>query len=340
MNANELYFRKTVSSIGWAMLIFLALLNVFGITISLVPAILSLFPMSTVAVNIVYQLLYAAGYLLSFMLPVAFLKLFIKKAGYPYAPMYASLKVSGYLPLILFAGVTLIFAFASINASLVSIFDYSAFSSDVLWGESSHKAQPYEFVLQFIVMCVVPGFCEEFLFRGAILTNCLPFGRSNAILISSLLFGLMHQNAEQILYAFAAGIVLGLVYEKTGSIWNCTILHVFNNFMSLTGGLIVEKLGQEWLGYTCYVMFETGLFVLGFLSIGILIVRFFSQKQDLREGVFGKKLPAADHYATHPVSAGRIGKLFCAPSMVLFLVFCALQILLLIGMAVLYGIFA
>ena len=336
MNANEKYYRKPIGAIGGGMLIFLLLLNLFGIAISLIPSLLSLLRVDTVPSTVIYQLIYAAGYLFSFMMPVLFIKLWIKKAGYPYAPMYASLKISGYIPLILFAGVTLIFAFASINAQLVSIFDYSAFSSDILWDEGA-KSEPYELILQFITICVVPGFCEEFLFRGSILTNCLPFGRSNAILISALLFGLMHQNAEQILYAFAAGILLGIVYERTGSIWNCTVLHIFNNFMSLIGGVVIEKWGTGWLGYLGYTLFETAIFVLGMISLTVLIIRFFSQKKSFRDGFFGKELPASDDYATHPIAADRARKLFLTPTMVLFFVFCILQILMLIGLAVLYN---
>ena len=339
LSANEQYYKKTVGYIGWTILIFYGLINLFSVAIVVLDFLLSAFASSETVYTVIYQTVYAAGYLTCFMLPVAFLRWMLRKGGYVYTPMDASPRLSPHFPWILFSGIAIIFAFARINASLVSIFDYSAFSSEVLWGETTEELAPYEWVLQFIVMCVVPGFCEEFLFRGAILTNCRPFGRTNAILISSLLFALMHQNAEQILYAFAAGIFLGLVYEKTGSIWNCTLLHILNNFSSLFEGVLLEKLGSDLLGAVGILLFEGAIFLLGICSLAILVIKTSKGRPDLSNGIFGKSFPAEESYASSPISGKAAVRYFMAPSMVIFLVLCLLQIVFLILMAVLYGIF-
>ncbi len=338
MTANERYYRNVMGAIGGAMLFFLLLLNAFSVLMAVLTLLLQNIMISPVMATVFYELTYAAGYLLSFMLPVAFLKWILGRGEHTWQPMYTPLRMSPRFPLILFAGVALIFAAAHLNASFVSIFSYSEFSSEIIWQEGETQ-QPYEIVLQFIVMCVVPGFCEEFLFRGAILTNCLPFGRSKAILISALLFGLMHQNAEQILYAFLAGILLGIVYERTGSIWNCVFLHLFNNFFSMLEVLLVDQIQTPQGETVALAVFELILFLLGMLSLVILIRSCFSQKKEIREGVFGRSVPAADHYAAYPVSARGAVKHFLTPSMVIFFVVCAAQILLLLGMAVLYATF-
>lgn len=338
MNPNELYYRKVIGSIGLSLLIFLLMINLFGVLVMFLTSILGLVTSSVTAITVVYQVVYAAGYLACFMIPVAFLKMMIGRSPYPYRSMNAPLRLSPWLALIVPAGITLVFSVAYVNASLVSIFDYSSFSSEFLWGTASaEKPALYEFVLEFLVTCLVPGFCEEFLFRGAIQTNLKPFGATNAILISAFLFGMMHQNPEQILYAFAAGVVLGVVYEKTGSIWNCTILHVLNNFASVYESVIFYKLEAYFESALVASIFEAILFAVGLISIAVLVVKFFSKKPDLRGGFFGKTLPAADGYATYPVSAKRAFKLFLTPSMVIFLVFCVLQILFLLFAAVLYG---
>lgn len=333
-NANEYRYWKTMRAVGFALLIFLLFLNLFGVVIYLLPLLLRRLPVSAVAGTVVYQLTYAAGYLASFMVPVAFLKLFIRKSGYLYQPMRAPAKLSPYLPLILFGGIAVIWSLAYLNASMVSIFHYSDFSSEMLWG-NDEKEEWYEMVLTFLVMCLVPAFCEEFLFRGAILTNCLPFGRANAILISSLLFGLMHQNAEQIFYAFGAGLVLGLVYERTGSIWNCFFLHLINNFVSTLEPTFLQGFGERF-GAVSGAIFEGALFALGAVSAVILILRFAPRKPVYRDGIFGKAVAADDAYAECRVSANRSLRLFLNVPMVVFLVVSAVQILYLIGVAVLY----
>ena len=333
MTQNEQYYKRVIGAIGTTMLIFWGFINAFGVLYALFSFALSIFPISPVTARIVDQLVYGAGYLTVFMVPAALLRFFLKKKNCPVQPMYLSVRLSPYLPLMIFAGIAICFSAAQINYALVSVFDYSSFSSEVLWGETTDMPL-YEILLQLIVMCVVPGFCEEFLFRGAILTNCLPFGRSNAILISAFLFSMMHQNIEQMLYTFVAGIVLGLVYEYTGSIWNCTILHICNNFVSVIESSMIANLGESTFTSLILTVFEGMIFLFGAVSTVVLICKFCSERKDLRNGVFGKDLPAADGYARCPIEAKSARRLFLRPTMVIFLSLCVLQILMLIGMAV------
>lgn len=334
MPEHELKFKHLMSSIGATMLIFLGLINLFGVAYSGVSVLLSFLPISPIAANVIDQLFYAVGYLVSFMVPVAFLHLFLKKKKMVRVPMDLSPRLSPYLPMMILAGMAISFSAAQINAAMVSIFDYSSFSSEFLWGEEMQMA-PYEIVLNFIVMSVVPGFCEEFLFRGAILSNLRPFGRSNAILISAFLFALMHQNIEQFLYTFVAGIVLGLVYEYTGSIWNCTLLHIVNNFVSVIETVILARLGETLEGSLAILVFEGIIFLLGTLSVIFLVRKYVSQKKEFPSGAFGRLLPASDGYAIYPIAPARMRKLFMRPTMVIFIVLATLQMLLLVGMAVL-----
>ncbi len=334
MNANEVCYRRITSAIGVTMLVFLLLLNGFGLVLSGMGILLQFAPISEEVYYAVYNVFYAAGYLFSFMMPVAVLKGLIRKNGYLYYPMKTDIRLSPYLIPAVLGGIALIWTQSYINAGLVSVFDYSAFSSAVLWGEGE-PVGPLDVVIQFLVIGMVPAFCEEFLFRGAILSNCLPFGRGKAIFISALLFGLMHQNAEQILYAFAAGVLLGFVYERTGSIWNCTMIHLANNFLSFAMSIAADRLGGRVPGLA-YAALEAALCLVGFACLAIL-VKFLSEKRPRFEsGVFGRSVPASDSYAACPIEPKRAFQLFLSPPNVMFFAFTALQILMLIGMALLY----
>ena len=337
MNQNEYYYRRVIGCIGASLLFFLLFINVFGLTAGFVGVFLDFLPIKEVTATVVYQLFYAAGYLLSFMMPVLILKSLVKKQAIPYRPMRTEMKMTPWILLIVPAGISLVYAMAYVNGAFVSIFDYSEFSSGVLWGSETDHPKLYHWVLELITLCLVPGFCEEFFFRGAILTNCLPFGRTNAILISAFLFAMMHQNAEQVLYTFVAGIVLGVVYERTGNIWACTVLHILNNFTSLYQNALIAKAKSLFSANLAVAILETAIFVVGLISLTILIVRFFSKKPIFGEGFFGRSLKASDGYAQYPIEGGRAVKLFFTPCMVIFLVLAVLQILLLIFTAVLYG---
>ena len=334
LSAQEQYYRTVIFSLGITMIWFLLLMNLFGLLLSALQLVTETLPITKVTADVIYQLSYAVGYLLVFMIPVAVLKRSLKRRGGYYHSMRTQIRLSPYLPAILLGGMVLIWSQSYINSAMVSIFNYSAFSAEVLWDQNAEYTA-YQLVLQFIVIAVVPAFCEEFLFRGAILTNLLPFGRGNAILISSLLFAVMHQNAEQILYAFAAGILLGVVYERTESIWNCVLLHLVNNFSSFAIGIIARKLhsNAELAG----ALLETVLGFLGMACIVILVKSLSPRKPDFEKGIFGKTLPASDAYASCPVSARQSLRLFFCFPMVLFFVFAAVQILALIGMSVVFS---
>lgn len=72
---------------------------------------------------------------------------------------------------------------------------------------------------------------EELLFRGAIqgiLQRHYPRPWL-AIIVASLIFGLVHMNWAQIPYAFILGMLFGWLYYRTGSLLPCIAGHVLNN---------------------------------------------------------------------------------------------------------------
>ncbi len=72
---------------------------------------------------------------------------------------------------------------------------------------------------------------EEMLFRWGFMGHLLHHNRSvvASIIISSLLFGVTHINPAQVFFATAMGIILGIMYWKTGNILLPILVHMFNN---------------------------------------------------------------------------------------------------------------
>lgn len=69
--------------------------------------------------------------------------------------------------------------------------------------------------------------------RGFILNGLYAnYGIIVALLISSILFALLHFNIAQIIPSFICGIILGLIYLYTGSILSCILAHMGYNFIS------------------------------------------------------------------------------------------------------------
>ncbi len=81
----------------------------------------------------------------------------------------------------------------------------------------------------FLYIAVIPGICEEVLFRGFIYHGFRRRSKFWAIIASSVMFGLLHMNFNQFAYATVMGIVLALVVEITGTLWSSIFIHlVFN----------------------------------------------------------------------------------------------------------------
>ena len=84
-----------------------------------------------------------------------------------------------------------------------------------------------------IQVCVLAPFIEEILMRGVVLGGLKDsYGTGTALLISATLFALLHFNMVQTLSAFVCGIVLGLLYIKTSSIFCCMTAHGGYNLIS------------------------------------------------------------------------------------------------------------
>lgn len=82
----------------------------------------------------------------------------------------------------------------------------------------------------FLYSAVFAPICEELVYRGYLLHKTRKFGRNFAIVISALLFGVMHGNFFQMPYAFLMGLILGYIASEYGLFWSI-LLHVSNNLI-------------------------------------------------------------------------------------------------------------
>ena len=81
-----------------------------------------------------------------------------------------------------------------------------------------------------ILAAVLPAFCEEIVFRGAI-AGSLEKNKNKlaSLAIAGALFSVFHMNPAQTVHQFALGAFLALLYFRSGSLWTTVIVHFFNN---------------------------------------------------------------------------------------------------------------
>ncbi|MGN0233503.1 MAG: lysostaphin resistance A-like protein [Bacteroidaceae bacterium] len=110
---------------------------------------------------------------------------------------------------------------------------------------------------------IVAPVCEEMLFRESMLGGMLRDGVKpwGAILLSALLFGILHVNPAQLLGTFGIGFLLGIVYWKTGNAVLPILLHMLNNTIcaittrwmgdAVTEFSFIHYLGGTWPAVVC-----------------------------------------------------------------------------------------
>ena len=93
-----------------------------------------------------------------------------------------------------------------------------------------------------LLVGLLPGFCEEILFRGYVQGRLLKrWSPMAAILLSSLLFAVAHIDPLHVCAVFPTGIWLGVIAYRADSIWPTILCHFANNFLAV----IVSNLSAE-----------------------------------------------------------------------------------------------
>ncbi len=88
-------------------------------------------------------------------------------------------------------------------------------------------------LFNMLYVALAPAVAEEFIFRGLIFHGYRRVGIMRAAMFSGLLFGLLHMNLNQFVYAFALGVLMALLVEATGSIYSAMIVHFMINGRSV-----------------------------------------------------------------------------------------------------------
>ena len=133
---------------------------------------------------------------------------------------FHKIRISTLLLIIPFTMLTM--PFVTLLNLLTQFFTENAAASMV----ESYKIAEMPFLLVLFVIGIFAPFCEELACRGVFYRGYRKSGTAfGAMLLSALLFGIMHMNMNQAVYAFAIGILAVLLVEATGSLWSSVVYH-------------------------------------------------------------------------------------------------------------------
>lgn len=103
------------------------------------------------------------------------------------------------------------------------------------WVDMLRADSPIVLVWIIFAVAIVPGVCEEMLFRGLVQQGFQRRTRSLlwSVIISSLLFAGYHFMYYELPMLFVIGLTCGVLSVRGGSIWYAVIAHMVNNLWAI-----------------------------------------------------------------------------------------------------------
>lgn len=159
--------------------------------------------------------------------------------------------------------------------------------------------------------CIIGPFMEELLCRGFLLKRARVFGDWTAVVFTALIFGLMHGNITQFLYASVLGLIFGYLTVKTNSIRYSVFIHMIINSYNMAfswGETVLLDAGLEMMliPYTMVILFN----MVVLMAVGLYLA--FK---------YGRIWYRQMKYHNHPEIAGRIC-VYLNPGFVLYGLLC------------------
>ena len=247
--------------------------------------------------NYIFKILIQVG--LMFVLPIFLYSKLFKKNIKQTFKFFGFRKVSTNTILLSFVVGIFVFIlvtyFSSLWSSILSLFGYK-------FSVSQSEYSVLTFFLDLLFVAILPGICEETTHRGLVLNGTKKNGAVRAIILTGLLFGLLHLNIVQFGYAFMVGMLLCLVTLLCHSIIPAIIIHFTNNALSL---FVSYSLNSEfmhnsiidWLfsfqasaNIVTLVVFRILLIIISISVISMCLTKFFQEGKNAEYQKFKKNL--------------------------------------------------
>jgi membrane protease YdiL (CAAX protease family) len=155
----------------------------------------------------------------------------------------------------------------SFIVALFKVFGYELTQSSSLDVDS-----PLTCIALIFSTAIVPAVCEEFAMRCCTLGALRKYGKGFSVFAVSIVFGLLHGNVIQFVFAFLVGLILAYITVRTDNVIIAMFVHGFNNGMSvlqdILGYAINENFAQN-VASVVFVLWE----ILGILALIYLLVK-------------------------------------------------------------------
>lgn len=161
----------------------------------------------------------------------------------------------------------------------------NAFAKAIAQSLVSYKAPPsfvlptniFALIIYFIAICLLPAILEEILVRGYLQGMLTCWGPWFAILVSSVLFTLLHSDITSMPGVFLLSLLLGVAAYCTGSILPTIVLHFANNCIAFM--LLYSEQNSDSVSSSMFSAYILIVIILAAIFSMAIIIRYKYYKQ-------------------------------------------------------------
>jgi len=140
------------------------------------------------------------------------------------------------------------------------------------------------YIISLFIIALLPGIFEETFFRGGMQNFLTRWFKSPwvAIIITSVIFSLIHLSYYGFLVRFGLGVILGLLFYYSGSLWLSILFHFLFNGFQVTMLYIVNRNGikvKDIENNFPSLMGTIAAIVMGIIALFLLIYLFMQYKK-------------------------------------------------------------
>jgi membrane protease YdiL (CAAX protease family) len=269
--------------------------------------------------------------LMIFLLPAAF---YIKAIGLDFGRFRLSLFGPGHLLLLISGLISLTTGSVLIDFWLTGGETLSA--SYDLWGVfiSKNDGSAGNVLYLILAYAALPAFCEEFVFRGLLISEYEKRSTTSAVVLSSLFFALLHFDIERFPVYFFAGLILAVILYATRSLLAVMLIHFCNNMIGIFGRPYIQTLA-ELGGEGFFMTLLTAAFLLFTAIFASDAARLYRNYARLNLSsayrtidppypeITPESSPLEEMAAKHPRIAATLGSFFSFPALVCYICYTA-----------------
>lgn len=152
------------------------------------------------------------------------------------------------MPLVFFAS-CFAGSLANMIAQYISVILDSIFGTgeipDAMAGSLPDDGQSGSAWIFILFVVIIAPVCEELIFRKLLLQPLRACGDMFAALASAFIFAAFHGNFDQFPYAFAVGLMYGILAVRSSSVLPTLALHFANNLLVTSATYLTDMVGED-----------------------------------------------------------------------------------------------